>query len=132
MPRNFSELKSGGVIPMLSPHPDKWGDTSPRPPPIDARDYTTILYTAHRHVSPPRCKLLCEKDTNSGATFRSTRNVELVQKTVAPQTGDYIINSGGDRTLSAGSECRRAFIKLTYKALTPDRSILIDILVYPY
>ena len=27
MPRNFSELKSGGggTIPMLSPHPDKWG-----------------------------------------------------------------------------------------------------------
>ena len=27
MPRNFSELKSGGgTIPMLSPHPEKWGD----------------------------------------------------------------------------------------------------------
>ena len=37
MPRNFSELKSGGTIPMLSPHAEKWGDASPRPPPIDAR-----------------------------------------------------------------------------------------------
>ena len=39
MPRNFSELKSGGgTIPMLSPHPEKWGggDACPRPPPIDA------------------------------------------------------------------------------------------------
>ena len=27
MPRNFSELKSGGggAIPMLSPHAEKWG-----------------------------------------------------------------------------------------------------------
>ena len=39
MPRNFSELKSaGGTIPMLSPHPEKWGGrVPPRPPPIDAR-----------------------------------------------------------------------------------------------
>ena len=39
MPRNFSELKSGGTIPMLSPHAEKWGDASPppRPPPIDVR-----------------------------------------------------------------------------------------------
>ena len=28
MPRNFSELKSGGTIPMLSPQPEKWGDVS--------------------------------------------------------------------------------------------------------
>ena len=41
MPRIFSELKSGGTIPMLSPHPEKWGDASPpRPPAIDARDVT--------------------------------------------------------------------------------------------
>ena len=31
MPRNFSELKSGGTIPMLSPLPEKWGDASPVP-----------------------------------------------------------------------------------------------------
>ena len=32
MPRNFSELKSGGgAIPMPSPHAEKWGDASPRP-----------------------------------------------------------------------------------------------------
>ena len=39
MPRHISELKSvgGGAIPMLSPHAEKWGDASPRPPPIDAR-----------------------------------------------------------------------------------------------
>ena len=40
MPRNFSELKSGGTIPMLSPQPEKWGGGDarpPRPPPIDAR-----------------------------------------------------------------------------------------------
>ena len=40
MPRNFSELKSGGgAIPMLSPHPEKWGGGTrpPCPPPIDAR-----------------------------------------------------------------------------------------------
>ena len=34
MPRNFSELKSGGTIPMLSPHAEK---RPPRPPPIAAR-----------------------------------------------------------------------------------------------
>ena len=39
MPRNFSELKSGGgTIPMLSPHAEKWGTRPPRPPPIDTRD----------------------------------------------------------------------------------------------
>ena len=39
MPRNFSEIKSVGTIPMLSPHPEKWGGGTrpPRPPPIDAR-----------------------------------------------------------------------------------------------
>ena len=38
MPRNVSELKSGGTIPMLSPQAEKWGDASPPPvPPIDAR-----------------------------------------------------------------------------------------------
>ena len=41
MPRNLSELKSGGggTIPMLSPHPEKWGGGTrpPRPPLIDAR-----------------------------------------------------------------------------------------------
>ena len=31
MPRNFSELKSGGTIPMLSPHAEKWGNASPLP-----------------------------------------------------------------------------------------------------
>ena len=36
MPRNFSELKSGGTIPVLSPHAEKWGERVPRPPPIDA------------------------------------------------------------------------------------------------
>ena len=39
MPRSFSELKSGGTIPMLSPHPEKWGNASPRSPPIDARGH---------------------------------------------------------------------------------------------
>ena len=38
MPRNFSKLKSGVIIPMLSPHAEKWGTRPPRPPPIDARD----------------------------------------------------------------------------------------------
>ena len=35
MPRNLSDLKSGGgggAIPMLSPHPEKWGDASPPVP----------------------------------------------------------------------------------------------------
>ena len=27
---------------MLFPHPEKWGDASPRPPPIDARAYAYI------------------------------------------------------------------------------------------
>ena len=43
MPRNFSELKSGGTIPMLSPHTEKWGDAYPRPPPIDARVNKDVL-----------------------------------------------------------------------------------------
>ena len=39
MRRNFSELKSvgGGDNSYAVPHPGKWGDASPRPPPIDAR-----------------------------------------------------------------------------------------------
>ena len=39
MPRNFSELKSGGgTLPMLSTHAEKWGTRPPpRHPPIDAR-----------------------------------------------------------------------------------------------
>ena len=36
MPRNFSELKSGGDNSYAVPHAEKWGDA--RPPPIDARD----------------------------------------------------------------------------------------------
>ena len=32
MPRNFSELKSGGIIPMLSPHAEKWGTRPPSVP----------------------------------------------------------------------------------------------------
>ena len=32
---------------MLSPHPEKWGDASPRPPPIDARDNMYIIYEKH-------------------------------------------------------------------------------------
>ena len=39
MPRNFSELKSGGDNSYAVPHPEKWGGATrpPRPPPIDAR-----------------------------------------------------------------------------------------------
>ena len=45
MPRNFSELKSGGgQFLCCPPHAEKCGDASPRPPPIDAR--------AHRGVDP--------------------------------------------------------------------------------
>ena len=33
MHRNFSELKSGGTIPMLSPRPEKWGGRVPPPVP---------------------------------------------------------------------------------------------------
>ena len=29
---------------MLSPHPEKWGDASPRPPPIDARAVITSVF----------------------------------------------------------------------------------------
>ena len=32
MPRNVSELKSGGTISMLPPHPEKWGDVSSSSP----------------------------------------------------------------------------------------------------
>ena len=37
MPRNFSELKSGGDNSYAVPHAEKWGERVPRPPPIDAR-----------------------------------------------------------------------------------------------
>ena len=40
MPRNFSELKNGGTIPMLSPTLKSGGTRPPRPPPIDARACT--------------------------------------------------------------------------------------------
>ena len=56
MPRNFSELKSGGgTIPVLSPHAEKWGDASPppRPPPIDARALkicVCILYMSQAYI----------------------------------------------------------------------------------
>ena len=39
----FSELKSGGTIPMLSPHAEKWVTCPPRPPPIDVRAPTVFL-----------------------------------------------------------------------------------------
>ena len=69
MPRNFSELKSGGTIPMLSPHPEKWrggGASPPRPPPIDARGgkalvaqkvstTTSPLGTSHHSVNAECC-----------------------------------------------------------------------------
>ena len=43
----------GGTIPMLSPHPEKWGDASPRPPPIDARCYEErlLLYLAANNIA---------------------------------------------------------------------------------
>ena len=42
MPRNFSELKSGGgTIPMLSPHPDKLGGGGDA---IDARPYIPMFF----------------------------------------------------------------------------------------
>ena len=53
MPRNFSELKSGGdnsyaVLPALKS--GGGGDASPpRPPPIDARDYEGTKSFALRH-----------------------------------------------------------------------------------
>ena len=37
MPRNFSEIKSGGDNSYALPHPEKWGGGGTRPPPIDAR-----------------------------------------------------------------------------------------------
>ena len=40
MPRNFSELKSGGEIPMLSPHPEKWGGGRVPPSPTDRRPWS--------------------------------------------------------------------------------------------
>ena len=51
MPRNFSELKSGGTIPMLSPHPEKWGGGA-RPPvphrstPVGACSWMWWMYRA--------------------------------------------------------------------------------------
>ena len=42
MPRNFSELKSGVDNSYAVPHPEKWGDVSPRPPPIDARGWSGV------------------------------------------------------------------------------------------
>ena len=53
MLRNFSELKSGGTNPMLSPRPEKWGGgrvPPPRPPPIDARGYSTDNITRNSKV----------------------------------------------------------------------------------
>ena len=46
MPRNFSELKSGGgTIPMLSPTLKSGGTRPPpRPPPIDARARSIYNY----------------------------------------------------------------------------------------
>ena len=47
MPRNFSELKSGGGgNSYAAPHPEKWGDASPRPPPIDARASMVMFDTS--------------------------------------------------------------------------------------
>ena len=50
MPRNFSELKSGGggTIPMLSPHPEKSGGRVP--PPVPHRS-TPVWTTDIRHVT---------------------------------------------------------------------------------
>ena len=51
MPRIFSELKSGGTIPMLSPPALKsGGKRPPRPPPIDARDYGHFVTASNAPV----------------------------------------------------------------------------------
>ena len=54
MPRNFSELKSGGDNSYAVPHAEKWGDASPpRPPPIDARVSMPIKRGPLIHLLPP-------------------------------------------------------------------------------
>ena len=50
MPRNCSELKSGGgggTIPMLSPHPEKWGDASP---PVPHRSTPVLVHIGEGEV----------------------------------------------------------------------------------
>ena len=53
MPRNFSELKSGGDNSYAAPPPTlKSGGTRPsRPPPIDARAGVTALNVCRLHIS---------------------------------------------------------------------------------
>ena len=62
MPRNVSELKSGGggTIPMLSPRPEKWGGGTrpPRPPPIDARVCHHAVYMKFDMVVRYSCLFL--------------------------------------------------------------------------
>ena len=47
MPRNFSELKTGGTIPLLSSHAEKWGDASP-PSPSDRRPWCHVAIILKR------------------------------------------------------------------------------------
>ena len=51
MPRNFSELKSGGTIPMLSPHAEKWGERGPH-------RSTPVLEPIKFIISTQGCKLI--------------------------------------------------------------------------
>ena len=55
MPRNFSELKSGGTIPMLSPHAEKWGGGTR--PPVPHRS-TPVLEPIKLIISTQGCKLI--------------------------------------------------------------------------
>ena len=53
MPRHFSELKSGGTIPMLSPHSEKWGT---HPPPVPHR--STPVVGSNCTASTVRCDMV--------------------------------------------------------------------------
>ena len=110
MPTFFSELKSGGTIPMLSPHSEKWGDASPRPPPIDAREYDESRQNAplfrQDHVidHSTRCSV-CAVATRPTSYLRSRINshgllhlraLEIVQNNFIKANTTILTTLGGE------------------------------------
>ena len=64
MPRNFSELKSGGTILMLSSHAEKLGEASPRPPPAPPVPHRSTPVIAGGAVWCPKGVGCCAYDVS--------------------------------------------------------------------
>ena len=94
MPRNFPELKGGGgTIPMLSPHPEKWGGG--RVPPVPHRSTPVYMFAPECMHGYTTCTLTyaCEHDIYTHKRS-CTRAHALTYRYLCPQQ-DELPHSGG-------------------------------------